>query len=152
MIVVVIPAWTRQVGGYELDPIRLKTDEGWDMQVRIQRTTRLVVVLIVRAICTHFEHDRFAKTGSGQTHKGQPLKTECGVFLFLLQDDFAFGLYDLDYDVFGCHLEAHINRVPAVGEVGIQSTVCGPESFTPDHKPLMGECPVRKRLLFVRAI
>ena len=74
------------------------------------------------------------------------------MFLFLLQDDFAFGLYDLDYDVFGCHLEAHINRVPAVGEVGIQSTVCGPESFTPDHKPLMGECPVRKRLLFVRAI
>lgn len=22
-----------------------------------------------------------------------------------------------------------------------QSTVCGPESFTPDHKPLVGECP-----------
>lgn len=24
---------------------------------------------------------------------------------------------------------------------GIRSTVCGPESFTPDHKPLMGESP-----------
>ena len=28
-----IPALTPQVGGYELDPIRLKTAEGWDMQV-----------------------------------------------------------------------------------------------------------------------
>ena len=43
--------------------------------------------------------------------------------------------------MFGVHLDAHINRVPAVGTVGIQSTVCGPESFTPDHKPLVGECP-----------
>ena len=24
---------------------------------------------------------------------------------------------------------------------GIRSTVCGPESFTPDHKPLVGESP-----------
>ena len=24
---------------------------------------------------------------------------------------------------------------------GIKSTVCGPESFTPDHKPIMGEDP-----------
>lgn len=24
---------------------------------------------------------------------------------------------------------------------GIKSEVCGPESFTPDHKPLLGEAP-----------
>lgn len=36
------------------------------------------------------------------------------------QDDFHFGLYDLDYDVFGCHLESHTNRVPSVAEAGIQ--------------------------------
>ena len=26
-------------------------------------------------------------------------------------------------------------------EIGIKSTGCGPESFTPDHKPVMGEDP-----------
>ena len=40
-----------------------------------------------------------------------------------MEDDFSFGLYDLDYEVFGCHLDAHVNRVPAVAEVGIASTV-----------------------------
>lgn len=30
---------------------------------------------------------------------------------------------------------------PKLAKVGIKSTVCGPESFTPDHKPLLGEDP-----------
>jgi len=55
--------------------------------------------------------------------------------------DFAFGLYELDYDVFGVHIEGAVNRVPSLEQVGIKSTVCGPESFTPDHKPIMGEDP-----------
>jgi sarcosine dehydrogenase len=58
-----------------------------------------------------------------------------------VEDGFAFGLYDLDYDSFAVHLDAHMNRVPAVEQAGIQSTVCGPESFTADHRPLMGESP-----------
>ena len=48
--------------------------------------------------------------------------------------DFAFGLYELDWDVFGVHIEGAVNLVPKIGETGIKSTVCGPESFTPDHK------------------
>jgi sarcosine dehydrogenase len=55
--------------------------------------------------------------------------------------EFAFGLFDLDYNVFAAHIENHIKRVPAVEAAGISSTVCGPESFTADHKPLMGEAP-----------
>eukprot|EP00941_MAST-03F_sp_MAST-3F-sp1_P003798 g3798.t1 len=55
--------------------------------------------------------------------------------------DFAFGLFDLDWDVFMPHIENHIHRVPAVETAGISNTVCGPESFTADHKPLMGEAP-----------
>ncbi|MGH0119537.1 UNVERIFIED_CONTAM: hypothetical protein FKN15_006029 [Acipenser sinensis] len=39
------------------------------------------------------------------------------------------------------HIEGAINRVPALERTGIKSTVCGPESFTADHKPLMGEAP-----------
>ncbi|KAM9722394.1 sarcosine dehydrogenase, mitochondrial isoform 3-T3 [Dama dama] len=56
-------------------------------------------------------------------------------------DKFAFGLFDLDWDVFTQHIEGAINRVPVLEKTGIKSTVCGPESFTPDHKPLMGEAP-----------
>lgn len=60
-----------------------------------------------------------------------------------VQDDFAFSLFDLDWDVFGAHIEGQVNRVPAIEEAGIKSTVCGPESFTPDHKPLVGPTEVR---------
>ena len=54
---------------------------------------------------------------------------------------FAFGLFDLDWETFGQNLEGHLQRCPAIERVGIKSTVCGPESFTPDHKPLVGPQP-----------
>nr|CAG4640629.1 EOG090X014D [Eulimnadia texana] len=55
--------------------------------------------------------------------------------------DAVFSLYELDWDVFGVHIQGAINRVPVLERTGIKSTVCGPESFTADHKPLMGEEP-----------
>lgn len=58
-----------------------------------------------------------------------------------MDDDFHFGLYDLDWDTFAQNLEGHIKRCPLIAETGIQSTVCGPESFTPDHKALIGPDP-----------
>ena len=58
-----------------------------------------------------------------------------------VKQDFAFGLFDLDWSVFSAHVEGAVNRVPLVGETGIKSTVCGPEAFTPDHKALLGEDP-----------
>eukprot|EP00658_Telonema_sp_P-2_P085287 TRINITY_DN9698_c0_g1_i3.p1 TRINITY_DN9698_c0_g1~~TRINITY_DN9698_c0_g1_i3.p1 ORF type:complete len:803 (+),score=208.91 TRINITY_DN9698_c0_g1_i3:64-2409(+) len=54
---------------------------------------------------------------------------------------FAFGLFDLDFDTFGQNLEGHMTRCPVSAEAGIKSTVCGPESFTPDHQPLVGPDP-----------
>ncbi|CAE8692195.1 unnamed protein product [Polarella glacialis] len=54
---------------------------------------------------------------------------------------FAFGLFELDYDTFGQNLAGHIQRCPQIETTGIKTTVCGPESFTPDHKPLMGPHP-----------
>ena len=47
------------IGGYELNPVRLQTADGFD-----------------------------------------------------IDDDASYTLFDLDYDVFGVHLEAHIHRVP----------------------------------------
>mmetsp|Transcript_2604 Transcript_2604/g.6064 ORF Transcript_2604/g.6064 Transcript_2604/m.6064 type:complete len:923 (+) Transcript_2604:116-2884(+) len=54
---------------------------------------------------------------------------------------FAFGLFELDWETFGQNLEGTLIRCPSVETVGIKSTVCGPESFTPDHKPLVGPQP-----------
>ncbi|XP_034934422.1 sarcosine dehydrogenase, mitochondrial [Chelonus insularis] len=55
--------------------------------------------------------------------------------------DFAFGLYELDWTVFNAHINAMVELVPKLGTTGIKTTICGPESFTPDHKPIMGEDP-----------
>ncbi|KAF6725838.1 Sarcosine dehydrogenase, mitochondrial [Oryzias melastigma] len=63
------------------------------------------------------------------------------IFWEEVNDKFAFSLFDLDWDVFLQHIEGAINRVPVLEQTGIKSTVCGPESFTADHKPLMGEAP-----------
>lgn len=63
------------------------------------------------------------------------------VFFFQVSNKFAFSLFDLDWDIFGAHIEGACNRVPVIAETGVKSTVCGPESFTADHKPLMGEAP-----------
>uniref|UniRef100_A0A3Q3K129 Sarcosine dehydrogenase, mitochondrial n=1 Tax=Monopterus albus TaxID=43700 RepID=A0A3Q3K129_MONAL len=59
------------------------------------------------------------------------------IFWEEVSDKFAFSLFDLDWDVFMQHIEGAINRVPALEQTGIKSTVCGPA----DHKPLMGEAP-----------
>lgn len=62
-------------------------------------------------------------------------------FWDVVDKSFAFSLFELDWDVFGVHIEGAVNRVPCLEKIGIKSTVCGPESFTPDHKPLLGEDP-----------
>jgi sarcosine dehydrogenase len=60
-------------------------------------------------------------------------------FVDQVAKDAVFSLYELDWDVFGVHIDKSINRCPVLEKTGIKSTVCGPESFTPDHKPLMGQ-------------
>lgn len=43
-----------------------------------------------------------------------------------VSDKFAFGLFDLDWDVFSPHIEGAVNRVPVLEKTGVKSTVCGP--------------------------
>lgn len=50
-------------------------------------------------------------------------------------------MYELDWNVFESHIDSMVMIVPELRNVGIKSTVSGPESFTPDHKPIMGEDP-----------
>eukprot|EP01084_Bolivina_argentea_P019665 36577_1 len=48
------------------------------------------------------------------------------VFWDEVDEDFAFSLFDLDWDSFGVHLSHGMHRVPIIGETGIKSEVCGP--------------------------
>lgn len=63
------------------------------------------------------------------------------ILLDRVPTDFHFGLYELDWSTFDNHVKGSTDLCPAFGRAGIKSTVCGPESFTPDHKPLMGPDP-----------
>jgi glycine/D-amino acid oxidase-like deaminating enzyme len=39
------------------------------------------------------------------------------------------------------YLETTMKRVPRSAEVGAKTFFCGPESFTPDNGPIIGEAP-----------
>lgn len=55
--------------------------------------------------------------------------------------DFSFGEIQPDWDRMGPYLEKAMGRVPKTLEVGVRKFFCGPESFTPDLRPIVGEAP-----------
>ncbi|HEY3832561.1 MAG TPA: FAD-dependent oxidoreductase, partial [Acidimicrobiia bacterium] len=58
-----------------------------------------------------------------------------------IPNDFSFGEIPPDYDRMAPYVEAAMARVPITAEVGIKKFFCGPESFTPDLQPVVGESP-----------
>jgi len=58
-------------------------------------------------------------------------------------DDFAFRLFDDDFDHFEPHMENAMARVPALREVGVRRMIHGPESFTSDGNFILGRAPER---------
>jgi heterotetrameric sarcosine oxidase gamma subunit len=55
--------------------------------------------------------------------------------------DFSFGELPPDWDRMLPFLERAMARVPVTTEVGMKKFFCGPESFTPDLRPIIGEAP-----------
>ena len=55
--------------------------------------------------------------------------------------EFSFGEINPDWDRMTPFLEKAMNRVPISLEAGMKTFFCGPESFTPDLNPLLGEAP-----------
>ncbi len=55
--------------------------------------------------------------------------------------DFSFGQIPPDWDRMGPYVEKAMSRVPVSLETGIRTFFCGPESFTPDLQPIIGEAP-----------
>ena len=55
--------------------------------------------------------------------------------------EFAFGEIAPDWDRMGPYIETAMRRVPIAESTGIKKFFCGPESFTPDLQPIVGEAP-----------
>jgi len=53
--------------------------------------------------------------------------------------DFSFGEIQPDWDRIGPFLEKSMSRVPISLKIGVKKFFCGPESFTPDLAPIVGE-------------
>ncbi len=58
-----------------------------------------------------------------------------------IPDDVAFASLPPDWDRVGPYLDAAMERFPALREAGVRTMFCGPESFTADNHPLLGEAP-----------
>ena len=58
--------------------------------------------------------------------------------------DFSFGQITPDWDRLGPYVEQALRRVPVTLDTGVRTFFCGPESFTPDLAPLVGEAPELK--------
>ena len=58
-----------------------------------------------------------------------------------IPNDFSVGEIAPDWDRMTPFLEKAMSRVPITMEVGIKKFFCGPESFTADLKPIIGEAP-----------
>ncbi len=56
-------------------------------------------------------------------------------------EDFSFGEITPDWERMGPYVERAMSRVPSSMEVGVRKFFCGPESFTPDLQPIVGEAP-----------
>lgn len=58
-----------------------------------------------------------------------------------IPEDFSFGEIEPDWDRMGPFVEKAISRVPVIQDLGIKTFFCGPESFTADLAPIVGEAP-----------
>ncbi len=58
-----------------------------------------------------------------------------------IPNDFSFGEIAPDWERMTPFLEKAMSRVPITMEIGVKKFFCGPESFTPDLKPIIGEAP-----------
>ncbi len=61
-----------------------------------------------------------------------------------IPEDFSFGEIEPDWERMGPFVEKAISRIPAIQNLGVKKFFCGPESFTADLAPIVGEAPELK--------
>jgi len=69
-------------------------------------------------------------------------ETECAPWhVDRIPDDFQFGQLPPDWERMTPYLEKAMSRIPVTYDRGVRTFFCGPESFTPDLSPIVGEAP-----------
>lgn len=58
-----------------------------------------------------------------------------------IPDDFSFGEIQPDWSRMTPYVEKALSRVPKAVNAGVKKFFCGPQSFTPDLSPILGEAP-----------
>jgi 4-methylaminobutanoate oxidase (formaldehyde-forming) len=58
-----------------------------------------------------------------------------------IPDDTSFASLRPDWERMGPYVEQAMRRIPVAATTGIRTFFCGPESFTPDLAPIVGESP-----------
>ncbi len=61
-------------------------------------------------------------------------------------NEWAFRLFDDDFDHFEQHMMQAIERIPALEKAGVKQMINGPESFTPDGNFILGVAPECKNM------
>ncbi len=67
-------------------------------------------------------------------------------------EDFAFGEIPPDWDRMAPYVARAMERVPISQETGVRKFFCGPESFTPDLQPVVGESPELRNYFVVAGL
>ena len=69
-------------------------------------------------------------------------ETQCAPWnVSAIPSDSSFTSIQPDWDRMGPYVEAAMSRVPKSLDTGIRTFFCGPESFTPDLRPIIGPAP-----------
>jgi len=69
-----------------------------------------------------------------------------------IPEDFSFGEIQPDWERMGPYVEKAMQRVPIAMTTGVKKFFCGPESFTPDLRPIVGEAPELKNFFVVAGL
>ena len=110
-----------------------------------------------RALLPDHRHHRRARPGhadlrgpgrprllprGGRRHDGRPLRAAAAAWHPEgVPAGSSFTTLKPDWDRMGPFLETAMARVPVTLDAGVRTFFCGPESFTPDLSPIVGEAP-----------
>lgn len=127
--------WARQVGRQSGVNVPLHACEHFYLVTEPIPGLSRLPVLRVPDECAYYKED----AGKMMLGAFEPVAKPWG--MDGIAEDFCFDQLPEDMDHFEPILEMGVNRMPMLGEAGIHTFFCGPESFTPDDRYYLGEAP-----------
>jgi len=125
--------WGREVGQMLGTNVPLQACEHFYIVSEPIKGLSQLPVLRVPDECAYYKED----AGKMMLGAFEPVSKPWGP----IPPDFEFDQIPEDFDHFEPILEMAVNRMPMLGEAGIQTFFNGPESFTPDDAYHLGLCP-----------